>query len=191
MKRPYRRTAFAAVALLAGGVLLAGCGGQDGSDDSAAPEGWKTLEGPTVSVSYPKGFTEQSEADRAESNDAVATFEEDGRLAAMISIQSDFTEVADAEEAAVAMEGTVQATARWTGTEDISVQGVDKAKKVKLTYVSNGMNNTPEKGATVDGSVITGVDSEGRVFAVRIDAQEGKLSAADQRKIIESIHVTG
>lgn len=199
MKRRYRRAPLAAAALLAAGALLVGCGsegdggGAGGSGQSAAsvPQGWKTLKGPTVSVSYPPGFTEQSAAERAESNDAVATLKKDGRYAALISIQSDFAQVGDAEEAAVAMETSVQSTARWTGTEDVSVRGVDRAKKVGLSYVSTGVNQTPKKGAKVNGSVITGVDSRGKIFAVRIDAEQGKLSAADQKKIIQTIHVTG
>ncbi|MGP3950870.1 hypothetical protein [Streptomyces sp. 7N604] len=190
MKRPPRRTPMLAAVLLAGAALLTGCGGADsGSASSAAPEDWKTLKGPTLSLSYPTAFTEQSDAERSEQNDAVATLKEGGRYVALISIQSGFTQVKDAEEAAIAIEASVQSTAELKDTTDVTVEGTDAAKQVDLSYRSTGENQTPQRGATVEGSVITGVDSRGKIFSVRIDAQQGKLSSADRKQIIETISV--
>ncbi|MGP3984224.1 hypothetical protein [Streptomyces sp. KR80] len=190
MKRPARRTPMLAAVLLAGAALLIGCGGADSdSVSSAAPEGWKTLEGPTVSLAYPKGFTEQSDAERSEQNDAVATLKEGGRYVALISIQSGFTEVKDAEEAAIAIEASLQATTELKDTVDVTVKGTDAAKRVNFSYESTGENQTPQRGTTVEGSAITGVDSSGKIFSVRIDAQQGKLSSADQKQIIDTIRV--
>lgn len=36
---------------------------------------------------------------------------------------------------------------------------------------------------------MTGLDSEGKTFAVRIDAQKGKLDHEDLKKIIDSVEV--
>ncbi|HCA85860.1 MAG TPA: hypothetical protein DEQ61_10395 [Streptomyces sp.] len=190
MKRLSRRTPVLAAALLAGAALLTGCGnGGSDSASSSVPEGWKTLEGPTVSLAYPKGFTEQSDAERSEQNDAVATRKEGGRYVALISIQSDFSEVGNAEEAAIAIEAAVQTTTELKDTTDVTVKGTDAAKRVNFGYESTGENQTPQRGVTVEGSVITGVDSNGKIFSVRIDAQKGKLSPADQKQIIETISV--
>lgn len=188
-RRPLPRAAALAAALAAS-VVLSGCGGSGESEESpAAPEGWKTLEGPTVTLAYPKGFTEQSDAERSEHNDAVATLVDGERTVALVSIQSDFAQAQDAQQAASVARATLMATTNVKGTKDVTVQGADEAKQLDFDYTSTGENNTPEQGSTVNGVVITGVDSEGRIYSVRVDAQQGKLSGADRKKITESIQV--
>lgn len=52
-----------------------------------------------------------------------------------------------------------------------------------------GEANTPSKGTRIGGVIVTGLDSKDKTFAVRIDAQKGKLDDADLKKIIDSVEV--
>ncbi|MFD7537277.1 hypothetical protein ACFV6N_16820, partial [Streptomyces sp. NPDC059819] len=75
-------TARRAAAALSSGVLtvafLAGCGSDKAGGAATVPDGWGTLKTPTVSVSYPKSYTEQGAGERSKYNAAAATRTENG-----------------------------------------------------------------------------------------------------------------
>jgi hypothetical protein len=184
-----RRTLVAAGLLTAAALALAGCGGDDAG---AAPDGWGTLDTKGVSVSYPKGsdgFREQTDAERSEHNAAAAQRVQDGRTVSVMTVQLGFTKAGSAEQAAIAAEAGIALGARVTSDKDVKLAGTDEAKRVDFTFRSTGEDGGPPKGTTVDGVILTGLDSAGKTFAVRVDAQRGKLSAADLKKIVTSVEV--
>jgi hypothetical protein len=177
-----------ATAVLAG-TLLTGCGSGRSAAGDAVPEGWKTMDTKRVTVAHPASFKEQSDAKRSKHNAAAATLVEGGKTVGIITVQVDFTNADSAEEAAIGAEAGVQLGSTMKNTKDVTVSGTDEAKRVDFEYGSTGEGNTPAKGTRVDGVIVTGLDSKGVTFTVRIDAQRGKLSATDLNKIIKSIRV--
>ena len=183
-----RRTFLAAGLLTA---LLAGCG--DGNSDSASvPDDWGTLKTKGVDVSYPKGsggYEEQSAAERGKYNAAAAVRTESGRTVSIITVQLGFTQADSAEQAAIAAEAGIQMGAKVKGDKDVKLSGTDEAKRIDFTFKSAGQDDDPPKGTPVEGVILTGLDSSGKTFAVRVDAVEGKLSDADLAKIVDSVEV--
>ncbi|MFG3139887.1 hypothetical protein ACGFZA_27235 [Streptomyces sp. NPDC048211] len=193
-KLSVRRTVRAVAvttAVLTAGLMLTACGGDEGSDKAApaTPSDWKKLAGPTVSLAYPAGLTEQSAAERGKLNDAAALRSEAGRPTVKVSIQSGFADASTGDDAASVGRALLMATTEVKSTKDAGIPGARDAKRIDFTYTGTGVPQSPPKGATVDGVVITGVDSGGKIYSVRIDAQEGKLSDADRTKIVDSIQV--
>ncbi|WP_285564933.1 hypothetical protein [Streptomyces sp. RTGN2] len=185
------RTVAVTTAVLTAGLMLAACGGEEGADkaESATPSGWKKLTGPTVSLAYPSDLTEQSAAERGKLNDAAALRSEAGRPTVKVSIQSGFADASTGDDAASVGRALLMATTEVKGTKKADIKGAEDARRIDFTYTGTGVPQSPPKGATVDGVVITGVDSEGKIYSVRIDAQEGKLTEADRTKIVDSIQV--
>ncbi|MCT7351177.1 hypothetical protein N4P33_03200 [Streptomyces sp. 15-116A] len=179
-----RRTCVAA-GLLA--LVVTGCG--SGSSSGAVPEGWGTLTTKGVSVAYPEGFEEQGAGERSKHNAAAAELREGGRRIALITVQLGFTEANSAEQAAIAAEAGIQMGAKVEGTEDVELTGTDDARRIDFTFEATGEGGGPAKGAEVEGVILTGLDSSQETFAVRIDAQEGKVSGADLERIVESVEV--
>ncbi|MFI8190952.1 hypothetical protein ACIF8T_19420 [Streptomyces sp. NPDC085946] len=183
-----RRT-YAAAGLLAAAVLvLAGCG-EGGSDSAAVPDGWGTLETEGVSVSYPKRYEEQSAAERSKYNAAAAVRTEGGRTVSTLTVQLGFTEADSAERAAIAAEAGIQMGADVKGTEDVELAGTDEARRIDFAFEATGEDGGPPKGTPVEGVILTGLDSTGSAFAVRIDAQRGVLPDGDLEKIVDSVEV--
>lgn len=176
--------------VLALGLLTAGCG--DDSATGTVPEGWGELTTPAVSVARPPAFGELGGAERGKHNAAAARLTEDGRTVGTITVQLDFTRADTAEEAAIGAEAGIALGARLEEQSDVEVHGpeaVRHAKRVDFTFASGGDAGTPVKGTQVKGVIITGLDSEKKSYAVRIDAAKGSLSASDLDRIIDSITV--
>ena len=183
-----RRTFLAAGLLTA---FLAGCGG-GGSDSASVPDGWGTLRTKGVDVSYPKGaggYQEQSAAERSKYNAAAADRKENGKTVSIITVQLDFTRASSAEQAAIAAEAGIQMGASVKGDKDVKLSGADEAKRIDFSFKSTGQDDDPPKGTPVKGVILTGLDSSGKTFAVRIDAVQGKLSDADLNRIVKSVEV--
>ncbi|MFC7217236.1 hypothetical protein ACFQLX_03475 [Streptomyces polyrhachis] len=185
-----RRPLVSAAALLAATALTSACGsGAKDAADAPVPEGWKSVSAPTVTLAYPPAWSEQPAGERAEENDVFVYLKAGGRYTGAISVQSDFQKVSTVTEAAgVATAGLMQTTTVKEGTETVDLHGTE-AKRVDFTYKSSGEYGTAPEGTVVNGLVLTGLDSKKKIFAVRIEAGEGSLSAGDTRKIIDSITV--
>ncbi|MET7714770.1 hypothetical protein [Streptomyces sp. NPDC005407] len=188
MTTTVRRAAAVLGAGIFASAILTGCGSED-SAASTVPEGWKTLKTSSVSVSYPPGFAEQGDAERSKFNAAAATLTEAGKAVGMITVQLDFTNADSAEEAAIGAKAGVQLGSTLKGQRDVKVAGTDDAKRIDFEFSSTGKANTPPKGTRIGGVIVTGLDSKDKTFAVRIDAQKGKLDDADLKKIIDSVEV--
>ncbi|MEU9197055.1 hypothetical protein [Streptomyces hundungensis] len=186
-------TARRAAAALSSGVLtvafLAGCGNDKAGGTASVPDGWGRLKTPTVSVSYPKNYTEQGSGERSKYNAAAATRMENGTTVSTITIQIGFTNADSAEEAAIGAEAGIQMGATLLHTTDVKVAGTDAAKRVEFEFSSTGEDHLPPKGTRIRGVIVTGLDSKKQAFAVRVDAQKGKLDDADLTKIIKSVEV--
>lgn len=189
--RSLRRTVQAVAvttAVLTAGLTLSACGAEK-KDAPAAPSGWKELSGPTVSLSYPAELTEQSKAELGKLNDAAALRTEGDRPTVKVSIQSGFANASNGDDAASVGRALLMATTEVKDTKDADIEGAKGAKRIDFSYTGTGVPQSPPKGAKVNGVVITGVDSKGKIYSVRIDAQAGKLSDADRTKIVDSIEV--
>jgi hypothetical protein len=182
-----RRT-YVAAGLLTLALALAGCGGGDSSSGSV-PGGWGTLKTKGVDVSYPKGYEERGAGERGRHNAAAATRSEGGKTVSVITVQLDFTQAGSAEQAAIAAEAGIQMGADVKGQKDVKLAGTDEAKRVDFSFKSTGEDGGPPKGTPVEGVILTGLDSSGKTFAVRIDAQRGSLPDADLDRIIDSVEV--
>ncbi|MFE6038228.1 hypothetical protein [Streptomyces sp. NPDC056452] len=172
------------------GVFAVGCG--DDAATGTTPQGWGKLTTPAVSVAHPAAFKEQSDAERSKFNAAGARLTEDGRTVGTITVQLDFTNADSVEEAAIGAEAGIALGATLKKQSDVSVKGpeeVREAKRVEFEFTSGGEDGTPAKGTRVKGVIITGLDSEKKTYAVRIDAAKGTLAASDLDRIIESITV--
>ncbi|MFJ5719169.1 hypothetical protein [Streptomyces sp. NPDC093149] len=185
------RAIGAAAAAAIGLTLLTGCGG----DAAALPEGWGKLDTKSLSVGYPenKGYKEQSAADRAKANAAVALKEEGGLHSGMVSVQLDFaTGVDDAAEAAAAAGAGIGLGATRKNTSDVRLAGVEsarEARRIDYEFTSSGEDRTPAPGTPMTGVVVAGVDSKHVPFAVRINAVKGSLSRQDLDAFVDSITV--
>ncbi|MFB8246625.1 hypothetical protein ACFC5X_16470 [Streptomyces sp. NPDC055952] len=182
-----RRACLAAV-LLTTALALTGCGDADPGAGSV-PGGWGTLRTDAVDVSYPKGWQEQSAAERGRHNVAAAVRTEGGRKVAVVTVQLGFTEAASAEQAAIAAEAGIQLGAKVRGQEDADLAGTDDAKRIDFSFTATGEDGGPAKGTPVEGVILTGLDSSGTAFAVRIDARRGSLPSGDLDRIVDSVEV--
>ncbi|WLQ42684.1 hypothetical protein P8A22_23750 [Streptomyces laculatispora] len=187
LRRTVQAVAVTTVVLTAG-LALSGCGSEK-KNAPAAPSGWKELSGPTVSLSYPAGLTEQGKAELGKLNDAAALRTEGDRPTVKVSIQSGFANASNGDDAASVGRALLMATTEVKDTKDADIKGAKGAKRIDFSYTGTGVPQSPPKGAEVNGVVITGVDSKGKIYSVRIDAQAGKLSDADRSKIVDSIEV--
>ncbi|MEV6163298.1 hypothetical protein AB0L71_15455 [Streptomyces sp. NPDC052052] len=191
-RKKSRRAIGTTVAATLGLALLTGCGG-----DSAAalPDGWDRLDTSSLSVGYPasKGYKEQSAADRAKANAAVALKEEGGLRTGMVSVQLDFaTGVDDAAEAAAAAGAGIGLGATRKETSDVRLAGAESARdarRIDYEFTSNGREQTPAQGTRMTGVLVAGVDSKDVPFLVRINAVKGSLSRQDLDAFVDSITV--
>lgn len=185
-----RRTTSLAAGLCAA-LALTGCG-SDGKSAGSVPDGWGTFDTKGVSVSYPKGddgYTPQSDTERSKYNAAAAVREDGSTIVSTITVQLDFTNARSAEEAAIGAEAGVQLGSTIKDTKDVDLAGTDDAKRVDFEFSSTGEQGTPPKGTRVHGVILTGLDSEEKTFAVRIDAQKGALDDDVLKKIVDSVEV--
>ncbi|MFI6205842.1 hypothetical protein ACIBAI_05505 [Streptomyces sp. NPDC051041] len=182
-RRPY----LAATALTAA-LVLAGCADPD-PGSAAVPDGWGTLETKGVSVSYPQGFEEQGAAGRGPHNAAAAVRMEDGRRVSVITVQLDFTRADSAEQAAIAAEAGIQLGADVRGQKDVELAGADEARRIDFAFTATGEDAGPPRGTPVEGVILTGLDSAGTTFAIRVDAARGELPDADLERIVDSVQV--
>ncbi|MFE9772683.1 hypothetical protein ACFYOV_13565 [Streptomyces sp. NPDC005931] len=104
-------------------------------------------------------------------------------------MQLGFTEARSAEQAAIAAEAGIQVGADVGGQREVELSGTDDARRMDFTFEATGEGDGPPEGARVEGVVLTGLDSSEQTFAVRIDAQRGKLSDADLQRIVASVEV--
>lgn len=180
-RRFVRRTGgrlAAAVALLA----LAGCGSDQGA--AVTPEGWGTLETPSVTVAHPPVFKEQGEAERSRFNAAAATLTEGGRAVGTITVQLGFTEADSVEEAAIGAEAGIALGSTLKGQRKITVAGPEgrqEARRIDFEFTRG-----PDR---VRGVIVTGLDTARKAYAVRVDAVKGRLADDDLKKIVESVAV--
>ncbi|MEV5355148.1 hypothetical protein [Streptomyces sp. NPDC052693] len=182
------RRARLAAALLTTAVALTGCG-SSGSGAAEVPDGWGTLRTKGVDVSYPKGYAQQSAAERGKHNAAAAVRTEGGRKVSVITVQLGFTEAASAEQAAIAAEAGIQLGAKVRGQKDVELAGADEAKRIDFSFAATGEDGGPAKGTPVEGVILTGLDSSDTAFAIRVDAARGTLPEADLDRIIDSVEV--
>ena len=181
---------FAAAVLTLGfALVMAGC--SDSADK--APDGWETLATRGVDVSFPasgpEAFRAQSDNELGRSVAAAAVRTEHDRRVAMISVQLEFTQARDPDGAATGAEAGVQLGSTLQGTQKISLNGDNDARRVDFDFTSTGAQQTPKKGTRVHGVILTGLDSKDRTFAVRIDAQKGELADSSLTKIIDTVTV--
>ncbi|HET9379257.1 MAG TPA: hypothetical protein VFP69_00290 [Streptomyces sp.] len=173
-------------------AALANCGGSpsgSGSGSSAVPGGWGTLSTKGVSVSYPEGFEEWGAARRGRHNAAAAGRTEGGRTVSLITVQLGFTRADSAERAAIAAEAGIQMGADVGDRRDVELSGTREAKRIGFRFRATGEDGGPPKGTPVEGVILTGLDSTGTVFAVRVDAAGGELSDGDLDRIVASVEV--
>lgn len=182
------RRACLAAALLTTALALTGCGDTD-SGAGSVPEGWGTLETKGVDVSYPKGYTEQSAAERGGHNAAAAVRTEGGKKVSVITVQLAFTEANSPEQAAIAAEAGIQMGADVKGQKDVELAGADGAKRIDFSFKATGEDGGPARGTPVDGVILAGLDSKDTTFAIRIDAEQGSLPDGDLDRIIDSVEV--
>jgi hypothetical protein len=182
------RRACLAAALLTTAVALTGCGSSD-SGTGSVPEGWGTLRTKGVDVSYPKGYEEQSAAERGKHNAAAAVRTEGGKKVSVVTVQLGFTEANSAEQAAIAAEAGIQMGADVKGQKDVELAGTDGAKRIDFSFKATGEDGGPAKGTPVEGVILAGLDPDDTAFAVRIDAQQGSLPDGDLDRIIDSVEV--
>ncbi|MFI5757361.1 hypothetical protein [Streptomyces sp. NPDC051569] len=187
-------------------VLTAGCGTQ--TVGGTAPGGWPTLKTPAVTVAYPPAFVPQGDARRSAYNAAAATLSEGGQDIGMITVQLDFTQADSAEEAAIGAEAGIALGSTPGKQTDIQVagpQGPEEARRIDFTFTGKATGKATGTGSgkgsgkgsgsgtaqdpRINGVIIAGLDSAEKSYAVRIDAAQGKLSAGDLQKIIDSITV--
>ncbi|WP_039933574.1 hypothetical protein [Streptomyces viridochromogenes] len=182
------RRACLAAALLTTAVALTGCG-SSGSGAGEVPEGWGTLKTKGVDVSYPKGYEEQSAAERGEHNAAAAVRTEGGRKVSVVTVQLGFTEANSAEQAAIAAEAGIQLGADVEGQKDVDLAGTDEAKRIDFSFKATGEDGGPAAGTPVEGVILAGLDSHDTTFAIRIDAERDALPDGDLDRIIDSVEV--
>ncbi|MFD7240463.1 hypothetical protein [Streptomyces massasporeus] len=182
------RRACLAAALLTTALALAGCGDTD-SGAGTVPEGWGTLKTKGVNVSYPKGYEEQSAAERGKHNAAAAVRTEGGKKVSVITVQLAFTEANSAEQAAIAAEAGIQMGADVKGQKDVDLAGTDEAKRIDFSFKATGEDGGPAEGTPVEGVILAGLDPDDTPFAIRIDAQQGALPDGDLDRIIDSVEV--
>ncbi|HEY9369556.1 hypothetical protein [Streptomyces sp.] len=184
----FQRTTALGVGVIAA-LALTGCGSGDEVKTAAVPEGWSELRTKGVDVAYPPAFKVQSDAERSKYNAAAATLTEGSRTVGTITVQLNFTTARSAEQAAIAAEAGVQLGSKVEGTKKVDIAGTDDARRIDFEFAASGDKGQPVQGAKVHGTIVTGLDSKDKTFAIRIDAQQGKLADADLAKIIESIEV--
>ncbi|MBL3665802.1 hypothetical protein JL475_07265 [Streptomyces sp. M2CJ-2] len=190
MTHPKPRSTYLTTGLLALALTLSGCGTDDSASGSASvPDGWGTLKTKGVSVSYPDGYEEQGAGERSKFNAAAAERTEGGRTVSLITVQLGFTQADSAERAAIAAEAGIQMGADVKGQKEVELAGTDEARRIDFTFKASGEEGGPPEGTPVNGVILTGLDSAERTFQIRIDAQRGKLSDADVRRIVESVEV--
>ncbi|MEU8525001.1 MULTISPECIES: hypothetical protein [Streptomyces] len=188
MKIIQRATAFGVGAALA--LALTGCGGTDDEGAKATvPEGWSELTTKGVDVAYPPAFKPQSDAERSDYNAAAATLTEGDRRVGIITVQLNFTTAHSAEQAAIAAEAGVQLGSKVQPTKKVEIAGTDDARRIDFEFVSVGDKGQPVRGAKIHGTIVTGLDSKDKTFAIRVDAQQGKISDDELAKIVASIEV--
>ncbi|MEU0301905.1 hypothetical protein ABZ252_20915 [Streptomyces sp. NPDC006175] len=173
-------------------TLLGGCGG---GNAATIPDGWATLDTKSVSVGYPEdeGYDPQPAAERGRANAAVALKEEKGVRTGMVSVQLDFaTGVSDAGEAAAAAGAGIGLGATRKETRDVRLAGAESARdarRIDYEFTSTGEESTPPKGTRMTGVVVTGVDSKGTPFAIRLNAMKSSLPPAGLETFTHSITV--
>ncbi|BCL22713.1 hypothetical protein ACPCBX_16895 [Streptomyces tuirus] len=182
------RRACLAAALLTTALALTGCG-DTGSGAGSVPEGWGTLKTKGVDVSYPKGYTEQSAAERGEHNAAAAVRTQGGKKVSVITVQLAFTEADSPEQAAIAAEAGIQMGADVKGQKDVELAGADGARRIDFSFKATGEDGGPARGTPVEGVTLAGLDSKDTAFAIRIDAEQGSLPDGDLDRIIDSVEV--
>ena len=116
------RRARLAAALLTTAVALTGCG-SSGSGAGEVPEGWGTLKTKGVDVSYPKGYEEQSAAERGKHNAAAAVRREGGKKVSVVTVQLGFTQANSAEQAAIVWPAPPRGpgSARWSAADVVLI----------------------------------------------------------------------
>ncbi|MGW0293911.1 hypothetical protein [Streptomyces tuirus] len=182
------RRACLAAALLTTALALTGCGATD-SGAGSVPEGWGTLKTKGVDVSYPKGYTEQSAAERGRHNAAAAVRTQGGKKVSVITVQLAFTEANSPEQAAIAAEAGIQMGADVKGQKDVELAGADGARRIDFSFKATGEDGGPARGTPVEGVILAGLDSKDTAFAIRIDAEQGALPDGDLARIIDSVEV--
>lgn len=180
------RAALAGAAVAVALLVLGGCGTKTPAGPGDGD--WRTMRTSALTVDRPGDFTEAPAAARA-GNAALATRTVDGTRVATVSVQLDYMHATSAEMAAMGAEAAVQLGSTLEGTEDVEVDGVQEAKRVRYAFDSSGKKNTPPKGTRLQGTIIAGIDGHGDTFAVRIEYAEQHLSRQEVRRIIASIHV--
>ncbi|MFJ7155507.1 hypothetical protein ACIQUQ_11265 [Streptomyces sp. NPDC101118] len=191
------RTVRAAATALAAAALLAGCGtagggggnggGGGAGPQAVVPDGWGTLRTPTVSVAYPKGPDGYRE--EAAKDGPTAVRERSGHKESVISIRMNFTNADSVEEAAIGAEAGIQLGSTLQGTRDIDLAGTGAAKRIDFEFTATGAPGGPPKGTRVAGLILTGLDSKGQSFAVRVDTVKAARSGSELAAVIKSVEV--
>ncbi|MFJ6936870.1 hypothetical protein [Streptomyces sp. NPDC101132] len=183
-------TALAAAALVAGCGTAGGGGGGGGGGagpQAVVPDGWGTLRTPTVSVAYPKGAGGYRE--EAAKDGPTAVRERSGHKESVISIRMNFTNADSVEEAAIGAEAGIQLGSTLQGTRDVDLAGTGAAKRIDFEFTATGAPGGPPKGTRVAGLILTGLDSRGQSFAVRVDTVKAERSGSELAAVVKSVEV--
>lgn len=177
-----------AAAALAGALVIgtAGCGSEE---QTAAADGWRTLETPGITVAYPDGWKKQSASERGKHTQGAAVLVKDGRTIGKVAVQLDFMSSGDAKMAAAGALGSIELGGRVRGQEKVTVPGTDDAQRIDYTQTGDGKPGNPPEGAEIRGIDIVGVDGNDAPFLVRINATSQALGRAELEKIAESVQV--
>ncbi|MEV5278408.1 hypothetical protein [Streptomyces sp. NPDC052811] len=187
--RPGFRGVVTACAVALSAALVTGCG----SDTKAAtPQGWETLDAQGVAVDHPAGWKTVPAGQLAKTNEVAATLTRSGGIVAKIAVQKKFMQTSDVDMAAMGAKATYVLGGGTTDQKPVTVQGTDKAQRMDYApQESNGQDQAPPSGTSVEATDVVALDGHGDPFLVRIIRTRDALPQSDLDKIVKSIRVTG
>ncbi|GAA2446539.1 hypothetical protein [Streptomyces glaucus] len=93
------------------------------------------------------------------------------------------------DRGATAAEAGIQLGADVRGQQAVELAGADEARRIDFASTATGEDAGPPRGTPVEGVILTGLDSAGTAFAIRVDAARGELPDADLGRIVDSVEV--
>ncbi|MGW2860290.1 hypothetical protein [Streptomyces sp. NPDC001205] len=187
--RPGFRGLVAAGALALFATLVTGCGSDS---KAAAPQGWETLDAQGVAVDHPSGWKAVPAGQLAKKDETAATLTRSGGIVAKIAVQKKFMRTSDVDMAAMGAKATYVLGGGTTDQKSVTVHGTDKAQRMDYAaQESNGQDQAPPAGTSVEATDVVALDGHGDPFLVRIIHTRDAFPQDDLDKIVKSIRVTG